>query len=216
MEKVSMKKASLFSILVMLSLFMSACSAAASSTPTRTGNGNTGGPNGDLPLGIELAIGTLALEKTPTPIDSKQANDLLFLWKGLAQMLKAQNSAKEEVQGLLKQIQGTMTADQMKAIQAMHLNYQQVGQIARQYGLQIGIPGGTNHSAQQNSSTPQASRQRNTGGFQGGGGIPGFGGGGRNPSNNSQAVTYNAFQNTGLTQTIIDAVIKYLDSIVKQ
>jgi hypothetical protein len=234
-----MKKSFLVTGLLTLSLLLGACAAAnQSGTPSSAGQGGSGrngasqdgSQTGQVPIGMELALGTLALKNSNNPVDAKEAAQLLFLWKGMNSLLQSQTTASEEVQGLIKQIQATMTPAQVQSIKNMHLTYQDLPRIAQQAGVQIGGGGGQfGNISPEARATFQAARQSGQGGGnQGGARIPGFGGGGfggggfggggggnNTSSNNTQFRTVSAFQGTGLNEVVISAVIRYLQTAAK-
>ncbi len=69
-----------------------------------------------------LALATLELEQTGCPIEAEQADDLLFLWKGMRSLAGSSTSATIEIEGLTRQIQEGMSADQLDAIAGMELD----------------------------------------------------------------------------------------------
>jgi hypothetical protein len=66
----------------------------------------------------QLALGTIQLEETENSVTSEQAITLLPLWQALQQ---GGVTAQAEVDAVLKQIEGTMTSEQLAAIAAMQL-----------------------------------------------------------------------------------------------
>jgi hypothetical protein len=162
-----------------------------------------------MPLSMQLALGTLKLEETDTAVTPEQAADLLPLWKAANSLTGADNITNEEMNGLFKQIQETMTANQMKAIQSMDLSGQSMTDLAKKYGIQMPGNGFGNLSPEQ-QATMEASRgsgQQASGGFQppaepGGGGPPPGGGpdggGGAFPGGGSQSSSRSGSQSTQL------------------
>lgn len=68
-----------------------------------------------------LAIATLDFDTTATPIDSDQARNLLFLWKGMRSLAASTNPATVEIEGLVEQIKSGLTGDQLAALSALDL-----------------------------------------------------------------------------------------------
>lgn len=229
-----MKRTTLITGLLLISLLLAACSAFSKGDPALAAQ-NTGSSSGSntqgLPLAMKLALGTFALEKTNTPVDAAEATQLLFLWKGMRNLSQDTSAANAEIQGLTKQIQDTMTPAQITAINGMKLSFQSIAAIAKQTGLDLGtFGGGTGNQSPGAQATFQAARQSG-----GGGGIPGAGGGGNRPGagipgfggGGSSAASTNtsgsaqtrgagsAFQKMGISPTMIDAVIQFLQAKVK-
>jgi hypothetical protein len=89
-----------------------------------------------------LALGTLELEGTTSAVTAEQATKLLLLW----QMLQGgalQGTA--EIQAVVNQVKGTMTAEQMAAIEAMDLRPEDLMAWMQEQGIEMpqrGSPGG--------------------------------------------------------------------------
>jgi len=86
-----------------------------------------------LPANSQLALGTLRLEGTKDAVTPAQAKALLPLWQAV-QAGVLQNDA--ETSAVLKQIEGTMTAEQLAAIAAMQLTTEDIVAYAQESGLQ--------------------------------------------------------------------------------
>jgi len=146
-------------IAVVLVLVAAGCSgvgapaASSGSTPAAASAGSTAGAGGSadyvsaaLPAGYEnampastqLALGTLRLEGTPQAVTPAQAKTLLPLWQAL-QGSALQNQT--EISAVLKQIEGTLTAEQLKAIAAMQLTQDDMRKWMDEHGIQSGPPG---------------------------------------------------------------------------
>ena len=234
-----MNRYHLITAFLLLSLSLSACSASARPDQAQAGSSVNTSSSGDnsreLPEAMKLALGTFALEKSAHPVDATQATQLLFLWKGMRSISADQTVANEEIQGLVKQIQGAMTPEQLAAIDGMNLSFQDIAAIAKQVGLDLGsFNGQSSNISPEARATFQAARQ--SGQFQGGGGqffgggggggnsppgagIPGAGGGpaaSTNTSNTTQTrSTGGAFQKLGVTPALINAVIQFLQAKLK-
>jgi hypothetical protein len=236
-----MKRYHLITAFLLLSLTLSACSASSQADPAlaarNSGNAaSTSGAPRELPEAMKLALGTLALDKSAHPVDAAQATQLLFLWKGMRALSSDQSVATEEIQGLVKQIKDTMTPEQIAAIDALNLSFQDISAIGKQVGLDLGNFGaGSSNLSPEARATFQAARQ--SGQIQGGGGqffggegggggnrqpgagIPGVGGGpaaSTNTSNTTQTrSTGGSFQKLGVTPAMINAVIQFLQAKLK-
>ena len=87
-----------------------------------------------LNASTQLILGTIRLEETGDTVTAEQAKSLLPLW----QSLQGGVTAQAEVNAVLKQIESTMTQDQLAAIAAMRLTQEDLrsfprGRTVRQY-----------------------------------------------------------------------------------
>jgi hypothetical protein len=112
-------------------------------------------------LGVsnQLSLGTLLLEETDDAVTPDQAKALLPLW----QALQGGVTAQAEVEAVLKQIEGTMTNDQLAAIARMQLTREDMGTWMQEQGVGFGggPPGGTGGQGQ--SPEARATRQAESG-----------------------------------------------------
>lgn len=117
----------------------------ASSTSTGTGQDasasssalNTAYTNA-LSVENQLVLGTLELEGTDKAVTPDQATRLLPLWQALRGVLSGGNPAQAEVDALLKQIESSMTSEQVAAIRAMQLTQESLVAWAQSNGLPVG------------------------------------------------------------------------------
>jgi hypothetical protein len=171
-----MKKFSL-TLLTILILTLTACGSA--SNGTEPASNTQGSPAaGALPATTKLIIGTLKLEGTVDDVTAEQAAELLPLWQTLQVLSESDTAAQGETDTLIEQIQETMTAGQIQAINGMNLTQQDILTVMQDQGVQFGDA--TQQDNQGNSS------QNNDGGvpgdrFPGGGPGSGFPGGGGGP-----------------------------------
>jgi len=84
----------------------------------------------------QLALGTLQLEGTENAVTAEQAAALLPLW----QALRGGVTVQAEVNAVLKQIEGTMSQEQLAAIAAMRLTQEGLRTWMEEQGM--GRPGG--------------------------------------------------------------------------
>jgi hypothetical protein len=110
-----------------------------------------------LPVNSQLALGTLQLEGTEHAVTPEQAKTLLPLW----QALQGGVTAQTEINAVMKQIEGTMTQEQLTAIAAMQLTQEDLQTWMEEQGLQM--PGGPGEGGGQQGLPPEATRQ--PGGF---------------------------------------------------
>jgi hypothetical protein len=127
-----------------------------------------------LPAGTQLALGILRLEETPQAVTPAQAKALLPLWQAF-QGGALQNQTEQNA--VLKQIEGSLTADQTKAIAAMQLTNDDLRKWMEEHGQQFG-PGGAAGTPGPGGGPPDMTDEQRAA-FQAtrqaGGGPPDFG-----------------------------------------
>jgi hypothetical protein len=139
------------SVGVVLLLALGALTACGGATAATSETGNNGGASytsavlsqsyeGALDVPTQMALGTLQLEGTPEAVIAEQAVALLPLW----QALQGGVTAEMEVNAVLKQIEGTMTQEQLEAIAAMQLTQEDLQAWIQEQGpgARAGFPGG--------------------------------------------------------------------------
>ncbi|MFN8413896.1 MAG: hypothetical protein U0Z26_16060 [Anaerolineales bacterium] len=112
-----MNKKMFFTTLIFLALTLTAC-ASASQTP--------GAATEELPTQTKVTLGILKLEDTETAITTEQAKELLPMFHVLKDLNDSDTSAQEEIDGLVNQIQETLTQEQLQAIDTMSLSMRDV------------------------------------------------------------------------------------------
>lgn len=208
--------------LLLLTLTLTACSGTAN-----VNQASSTQENASLPIETQLVVGTFKLEDTDQAVTSEQAKELLVMWQVYQDLNSSDTAAQEEIEGLVEQIQETMTTDQMSDIQAMDLTQQDVFAVMQEQG------GDFVQAQRSNSET--FSFSPNSGGGPGGGGPPdggmaggapldgGMGGdmgamGGAGPSTSTdQSQSTGAGSGTasvaGVPTALVDALIQYLQEI---
>jgi hypothetical protein len=171
-------------------MIIAALLAGCSSTPTMSTNTSSG-----LSPAVELAAGTLKLEGTAQAVTTTQAGMLLTLWQAYQSLSSSDITSQVELNALVKQIQETMTNDQVRDIEAMSLTDQQVTEW-----LQTMEAGAISLEA---ASTPNASGLSQTAPIGGPGVIPGGGDSVMSEINNGMVAqsTPDASQPATITQT---------------
>jgi hypothetical protein len=174
-----------------------------------------------LSVPMQLAIGTFKLENTANKIDTKTANGLLPLWKAVRSLSNSDMAAAQELEALYKQIQETMTSEQVAAISVMHITQEDMAQVAQEMGLSLGGGGFGNFTPEQRA-TAQAVRQSGQGfpggGFPGGGFSGGGPGGGFNPQQSQTPIAGQegtSRTTQGVNPLMLDAIIKFLQAKVQ-
>ena len=101
-------------------LFLAACSSGAteSDEPVSEGSQTIEGTsettqnsqararlgNGEIPVLMQLMLGTLRLEGTDLAVDSAQAAELVPLWKVLRSLTTSDTAAEAEIEAVINQI----------------------------------------------------------------------------------------------------------------
>ena len=133
--------------------------------------------DGEVPVLSQLMIGTLRLEGTDLAVDSAQAAELIPLWKALRSLTTSDTAAEAEIEAVINQIQGTMSANQIEEISAFEINPDDMRSIIQDLGIEFGPPEGFEGFDGEDFNPDQFRQQFGGGGPGGGRGGP-FGGGG--------------------------------------
>ncbi len=129
---------------------------------------------GALPVSSQLAMGIIQLEGTEDAITPEQAKMLLPLWQAL-QGDTLQSGA--ETDAALKQIEGAMTAEQLAAIAALQITFEDMGAWMQEQGLNFDRPeraegqGQFSDLSEEERAAMRATRQAGGGGGSGQGGF---------------------------------------------
>ncbi len=187
--------------------------AACTSSLPRTTSKST---SNELPTETRIAVGTLKLAGTDQDVTAQQAEQLLILWQTYKQLSQSDTAAQAEVDGLVAQIQETMTAGQMTAITDMHITQQDV--FTSMQGVTV-----TTSNSTKGSTISVPSGSASGGGMPAGGpgGAPPDGGGmpmdmGSGTSGSGTGQTQNAQTSSGsqnltkVPSALVEAVIQSL------
>lgn len=209
-----MKKLTLI-FLTILALTLTACGASDSAAPATVSR--TGSAAGSLSGSTLLLLGTLKLDGTAQAVTAEQAKELLTLWQVYQSLSTSDTAASAEITALEKQIEETMTKEQMQAIQAMNLTPQDSFAILQQMGLGGGRGQSSNNSANRqnnngNNFMPPGGGAPPDGG---GGGFPGQGDGGGQGFSPEQIATAQAARSQSgggnfMQSGLLNALIQYL------
>jgi hypothetical protein len=206
-------------LLAALAVTLAACSATATSSTDATGGqtaastANAAGtpvPNASLPVLTRLLIGTFKLEDTELAVTPDQAKTLLPLWQAVRSLGSSSTTATAEMTALEKQIQETLTAEQMDRINAMPLTRADLQTLAGDLGISFGS------GNQANATGTPGAQTFPDGGFPGGG-IPPDGGAPPGGSlTTEQQATLEARRasqpNVGVPTQFLDALIQMLEA----
>ena len=96
-----------------------------------------------LPPASQLVVGTLMLEDTEYAVESELASYLTPYWKLYKNLLESDNTAQEELNGLIADIQEVMTPDQVNYIAGLELTQEDLMTLAADLGIfeQLGAEG---------------------------------------------------------------------------
>lgn len=241
------KKGFIISTIILLMVVTSACSglsslpiigsaAKTSNQGAQAGQNGQNGQNGQqgfqfdpakMPVDQKLAVGILKLEGTSLAVTPAQAKILLPLWTALKALSTNNNTTTDEINALFQQMQGSLTPDQVAAIQKMTWQQSDLQTLAQQYGVQFAQGGGDfGNLTPEQRATAVARFRANDGAAGNGGGTVrgggggaffgggGFGGGGAGANGQVRSTPNPAFAARrslgGLNRVFADAVIKLL------
>jgi len=197
----------IFSTLVLFALVLTACTPTAKTTGIASSRRAS---NVGLPAQTKLILGAIKLEETDYVVTAEQAAELLPMFYVLQELNESKSTAQDEMDGLVSQIQETMTKDQLQAIDDMSLSMQDV----------LTLTQGSGKSFSKASSTTSP----NTGGGSAGGppdmgGMPGDPGGmpsGTIPSTGTTSASSSSnagsvlIMDTSTPSALFDAAIELL------
>lgn len=148
-------------LLFLLSLALIAC--GGTSTTEETAGVEILGtpmPGGGLSDSMRLVLGILSLADSDIPLTTEQATAMLPLWKAVRSLGESDTAAQAELDALYTQIRGTLTAEQLDAIDTMSLDMQSMASLAEKWGLDMGFAAGFG-SGMRGTASPelQATRQ---------------------------------------------------------
>jgi len=202
-----MKKWIVVWLIASLVLVLTACGSTKSAEAAPTAST-------ELSQEGKLLVGTLKLESTDLAVTSGQADLLLPLWQTLSSLESSGTAADQEIDAVVSQIEGIMSAGQLSTITAMDLTEQDLAAAI----------GNSGASAQASASDGLAGADSPQ--FQAGGGAPGGGnppadmGGGAMPASAGTGVAGQIQAQAGTTQAatttmqvspaLIDALVEIL------
>lgn len=100
----------------------------------------------------KLAIGTLELEGTDLAVDKEEAGKLLPLWKAVRALKMDDTISTQEMDALYQQIKDSMTSEQVKTIDAMTFESDDINQLMASLGVGFGTAVEQGGNAAQGSS----------------------------------------------------------------
>ncbi len=152
-----------------LGLLMSACSSAPSNTSSSASSGLDTSYANALNSRSMLLLGTVRLEEgTSNNLTKDQATKLLPLWQASKSLTGSGTASQAEIDAITNQISAVMTADQIKAINVMHLT--QTDMQAFNQTLGVASPGTPTSGGMQGQGSSLSPSERATRQAQNGGG----------------------------------------------
>jgi hypothetical protein len=125
-------------LLAIFILATAACANASAANPSSTtsveGSPDIAQENTMDPI-YRLALGTFFLENTALAVQAEQADQLLPLWQVYQTLVNSDTASQVEISALENQIQETMLAEQMEAIEAMQFDNEDLGELFQTLGL---------------------------------------------------------------------------------
>lgn len=84
---------------------------------------------------LQLVVGTLTLEDTELVVDVELAETLIPYWKLYISLLESDSTAPEELTGLINEIEGLMTSEQINYIAGLELTQESMGTLISDLGV---------------------------------------------------------------------------------
>lgn len=151
---------------ILLSIFIASCSGTAATAPTGDTYVSPNLPTdyeGALAIRNQLALGTIEINQSATPIPAEQAQKLILLWQALRSTQQSGGSAQAEVSAMLGQIESAMTSDQLQFIASLQLTQNDMQVWASANGITMGSGGGTPGQGSGMSPEARATKQAEEG-----------------------------------------------------
>ena len=138
----------LLSLLFLLTLTLSACAGStATQATTSVEASGTPMPSQGLSDSMYLLLGILSLADSDTPLTVEQATAMLPLWKAVRSLGESDTTAQAEIDAVYTQIHGTLTEEQLTAIETMNLSMESMASLAEDLGLDMQFVGPRNSNA---------------------------------------------------------------------
>jgi hypothetical protein len=216
-------------VTALIAMILTACGNSNSSSQNgnfpSTSNQNFAG-NRTLSDESKYALGILKLEGSTQAVDSTLAVKLLPYWQLMKELNSNNSAAPEEFTAVVDQIKGTLSPDQVKAIDDMQLTQRDIFTVLQADGaISSGFQGNgqnSGNSTGNNTNRTGNDNQTSGNGFRPNGGFPGGGGPGFNPGTNGQngnsqqqTAQVEAARNNRFATLLVDQVIKILSGKIQ-
>ncbi len=132
----------------LLTLLLTACGSTTAPAPNQSDGGAFVSTQLDvsyenaLPARNQLLLGALKLEDSAHPLSAAQAETLLPLWQGIRATMNSGAAAQAETDALLRQIEATLSAEQLALIRGWKLTQTDLQNWARSQGIAVGNESG--------------------------------------------------------------------------
>ncbi len=210
-----MKRISIFGTLLLIVLVVAAC-GSSNSKSSSAATPSAPATNAITPT-MELAVGTLRLEGTSQAVDQELAVQLIPYWQLMEELNSNPAAAPQEITAIVENMRALMTAEQIKAIEDMQLTRSDVV-AASQAAVSGSSVSNTNTNA---NGMPQVFARGGQDGPPpgGGGGLMGQGGiegASIIASSSQQSASSSQSPSSADTASLIEQVIKLLESRTKK
>ncbi|RLD99708.1 MAG: hypothetical protein DRJ13_09640 [Bacteroidetes bacterium] len=135
-------------LLIVVLLFLTACGSESIEVDVTNNSGDTA-ENYDadrerlrtdfaddaLSPALQLVVGTFILEETDLVVDAELAEILLPYWKLYVSLLDSDSTAPEELTGLINEIEGLMTTEQINYIAGLELTQESMSTLIGEMGV---------------------------------------------------------------------------------
>ncbi len=115
-----MKMKKQMGLILILVLFVSACSSTGSQEAARV-ELSADYAEDALSVEMQLVVGSLILEESDQALNAELASDLVPYWKMYLSLAESDTAAPEEMDAVISEIQGMMTQDQVGYIAGLQL-----------------------------------------------------------------------------------------------
>ena len=217
-------------VISIVAFILTGCSNSADETIPDSGESTSQ----EMPVSLQLMLGTVLLEETDYSVDADQAAELLPYWQVLQSLSGSERAAQAEVDAVFSSIEEAMTSEQMSAIEEMGLTGADTARVMEKLGIEMDFGSRFGDMDPEMQATMEAMRESGEGPPEGfspgqrpGGGIgPGGGlgpGGGQGFSGNTgitQEMRETAMaerggsfgRGFGINNQLLEAVISFLET----
>ena len=129
-----MKMKKQMGLILILVLFISACSSTGSQEAALVELSNDYAEDA-LSVEMQLVVGSLILDESDQPINAELASDLVPYWKMYLSLAESDSAAPEEMDAVLSEIQGMMTQDQVGYIAGLQLTQESMMTLLDDSGI---------------------------------------------------------------------------------
>ena len=121
-------------LVLILVLFISACSSTGSQESTRVVLSNDYAEDA-LSVEMQLVVGSLILEESDQALNPELASSLVSYWKLYLSLAESDTAAVEEMDSVVSEIQALMTQDQVSYIAGLQLTQESLTTLLDDLGI---------------------------------------------------------------------------------